>query len=230
MSKGVQKIYAEASRTYEMINHLLTFGLDILWRKKSSEIASRLGGTNWLDVCSGTGEMAISLRRVAGPETSVTSADFSLSMLRGGKLKSDARGIHFSLADAGNLPFHDDTFDLVTISYATRNLNPTKERLIGYLREFHRVLKPGGIFINLETSQPDNRIIRELYHLYTRLAVRRVGEMISGSKAGYTYLSYTVPRFYGAVEFARILHQAGFKDIRVKTMLFGSFAIHQARS
>jgi demethylmenaquinone methyltransferase/2-methoxy-6-polyprenyl-1,4-benzoquinol methylase len=230
MSKGVQKIYAEAAHTYEMINHLLTFWLDILWRKKTSDLVSKLGGTNWLDICSGTGEMAIALQKVAGPQTIVTSADFSLPMLRGGKNKSDTGEIHFSLADAGNLPFHNDTFDVVTISYATRNLNPTKDRLIEYLREFKRVLKPGGFFINLETSQPDNRIIRELYHLYVRLGVRRLGELISGSKTGYQYLSYTVRNFYGPMEFAHILRQAGFKDVRVNRMLFGAFAIHQAEA
>jgi demethylmenaquinone methyltransferase/2-methoxy-6-polyprenyl-1,4-benzoquinol methylase len=213
-----------------MINHLLTFWLDILWRKKTSELVSRLGGTKWLDVCSGTGEMAIALRKVAGPQTTVTSADFSLPMLRGGKIRSNSREIHFYLADAGNLPFHDDSFDVVTISYATRNLNPTKERLIEYLREFRRVLKPRGFFINLETSQPDNRVIRELYHLYVRLGVRRLGELISCSKTGYQYLSYTVRHFYGPIQFAKILHQAGFTDIRMNRMLFGAFAIHQARA
>ncbi|MHA2425838.1 MAG: class I SAM-dependent methyltransferase, partial [Candidatus Thorarchaeota archaeon] len=182
-----------------------------------------------LDVCSGTGEMAVALHEVAGPETSVSSTDFSFPMLRGGKMKSGAKGIHFSLADAGNLPYRDDSFDVVTISYATRNLNPTKNQLIDYLKEFRRVLKPGGFFINLETSQPNNRIIRELYHLYVRFGVRRVGEMISGSKTGYSYLSYTVRNFYNPIEFAEILKKAGYRDIKVSRMFFGVFAIHQAR-
>ncbi len=228
MSKGVQKIYAEASNTYEMINHLLTLGLDILWRKKTSELVSQLSGKKWLDVCSGTGEMAIALQHIAPPETSVFSVDFSLPMLRNGKSKSESEEIHFSLADAGNLPFRDDTFDLITISYATRNLNPTKQRLISYFREFNRVLKPGGLFINLETSQPANRVIRELYHLYVRLGVRRLGEMISGSRTGYSYLSYTVQNFYDPIEFAGILKLAGFKDVRVRKLFLGVFAIHQA--
>ncbi|MFW9847690.1 MAG: ubiquinone/menaquinone biosynthesis methyltransferase [Candidatus Thorarchaeota archaeon] len=228
MSKGVQKIYAEASNTYEMINHLLTLGLDILWRKKTSELVSQHRGKKWLDVCSGTGEMALALQNIAPPETAVFSADFSLPMLRNGKSKSDSEKIQFSLADAGNLPFRDDTFDLITISYATRNLNPTKQRLISYLREFNRVLKPGGHFINLETSQPGNRVIRELYHLYVRLGVRRLGAIISGSRTGYSYLSYTVRNFYDPIEFAGILKLAGFKDVRVRRLFLGVFAIHQA--
>ncbi len=230
MSKGVQKIYAEAACTYEMINHLLTFWLDTLWRRKASQLALRIGGTKWLDVCSGTGEMAAYLREASNFDTVVTSADFSLPMLRIGKSKPKADSIHFTLADAGNLPFADDSFDIITISYATRNLNPNRAKMIEYLKEFHRILKPDGTFINLETSQPDSFLIRNLYHLYVRMAVRRIGQFISGSKIGYNYLSYTVPRFYNPFEFAKVLKESGFSDIRLKRMLFGAFAIHQARA
>ncbi|MDF1538470.1 MAG: ubiquinone/menaquinone biosynthesis methyltransferase [Candidatus Thorarchaeota archaeon] len=230
MNKGVQKIYAEAAYTYEMINHLLTFWLDILWRRKTSQIALRIGGIKWLDVCSGTGEMATNLREVSNSKTVVTSADFSLPMLRIGKSKPTSDGIHFTLADAGALPFADDSFDLITISYATRNLNPNRAKMIEYLKEFHRILRPGGTFINLETSQPDSLMIRNLYHLYVRMAVRRIGQFISGSKTGYNYLSYTVPRFYNPFEFANVLKEAGFSDVRLKRMLFGAFAIHQAKA
>ena len=230
MSNGVQKIYAEAAPTYEMINHLLTFWLDTLWRRKTSQLALRIGGTKWLDICSGTGEMAAYLREISHPDTVVTSADFSLPMLRVGKSKTGAGGIHFTLADAGNLPFADNSFDIITISYATRNLNPNRTKMIGYLKEFRRILKPGGTFINLETSQPDSYTIRNLYHLYVRLAVRRIGQFISGSKSGYNYLSYTVPRFYNPYEFAKLLKESGFSDVRLKRMLFGAFAIHQSEA
>lgn len=228
MSTGVQKIYAEAAHTYEMINHLLTFWLDSLWRRQVSQLAARIDGVRWLDVCSGTGEMAVNLRKVSSPSTKVVSADFSLPMLKVGKTKSKSDSIHFTLSDAGNLPFADDSFDLITISYATRNLNPRRQKMIEYLQEFRRILKPTGTFINLETSQPDSSIIRSLYHLYVRIGVRRIGQFISGSKTGYRYLSYTVPNFYDHNEFARILKEAGFSEIRLRRMLFGTFAIHQA--
>ncbi|MFW9910349.1 MAG: ubiquinone/menaquinone biosynthesis methyltransferase [Candidatus Thorarchaeota archaeon] len=227
MSKGVQKIFSEASRTYEMINHLLTFGLDVLWRQKAAQMAASVGGTKWLDVCSGTGEMAISLYR-ARNGAKVTSVDFALPMLQVASTKPVAKGIHFALSDSGHLPFRDNEFDLVTISYATRNLNPNREKLIAYLEEFHRTLKPGGVFINLETSQPDSPIVRHLFHLYIRLVVRRLGGLISGSNTGYAYLSYTVPRFYHRRDFAGILFDAGFKDVKVAKLLLGTFAIHKA--
>jgi demethylmenaquinone methyltransferase/2-methoxy-6-polyprenyl-1,4-benzoquinol methylase len=228
MSKGVQRIFSEAARTYEMINHLLTFGLDILLRKKATDIIPSIEGGKWLDVCSGTGEMAASLHHVADETTRVVASDFSIDMLRVAGIKPEFASIHRALADSGRLPFQDDSFDLVTISYATRNLNPTREHLIAYLQEFHRVLKPGGIFLNLETSQPSLSVIRTAYHFYLRYGVRWLGSLISGSKTGYAYLSYTVPRFYGKKEFARIISSAGFSDVRAKSFFFGIFALHQA--
>ncbi len=228
MSKGIQRIFSEAARTYEMINHLLTFGLDILLRKKATEVVPIKQGAVWLDVCSGTGEMAVALRNVANEDTRILSSDITLDMLREAKAKPEFDDIAQALANAGSLPFSDDTFDLVTISYATRNLNPTRARLTSYLREFRRVLKPGGLFINLETSQPSSPLIRTLYHRYVRIAVRRLGQLISGSKAGYAYLSHTVPRFYGAMEFARVIQLAGFDAVRYQTYFLGIFAVHMA--
>jgi demethylmenaquinone methyltransferase/2-methoxy-6-polyprenyl-1,4-benzoquinol methylase len=228
MSKGVQKVFSEAARTYEMINHLLTFGLDVLWRRKTAQLASAVGGLNWLDVCGGTGEMAVSLYRVAEKNTRIVSSDFSVNMLRRAKKKEDISDIQLTLADSGKLPFADNSFDLVVISYATRNLNVTREKLVSYLEEFRRVIRDNGTFMDLETSQPSSRIIRNLYHLYIRGIVRNVGSLISGSKTGYAYLSYTVSHFHDHREFSKILHDAGFMNIRVKRFLFGTFALHQA--
>jgi demethylmenaquinone methyltransferase/2-methoxy-6-polyprenyl-1,4-benzoquinol methylase len=100
--------------------------------------------------------------------------------------------------------------------------------LVERLREFHRILKPGGRFVNLETSQPSSRLIRRIYHLYVRLTVKRLGSRISGSKAGYAYLAQTIPRFYNAGELAEIIRQAGFSRVSIHSMLFGAAAIHKA--
>ena len=228
MSRGIQKLYSEAARTYEMINHLLTLGLDVLWRKKASEIAVRTGGSLWVDVCSGTGEMAMALKATSGGRARVVSADFSTPMLKVAKSKRGAFGLQFALADAGSLPFRSNVFDLVTIAYATRNLNPNRDKLVRYLEEFRRVLRPGGTFANLETSQPRSLITRYLYHLYVHVVVRRLGAFISGSKSGYAFLSSTVLRFYSPREFAALLREAGFEDIRVVRLMLGVFAIHMA--
>lgn len=228
MSRGLQRIFNSTASTYEMINHILTFGLDKLWRRKIAELALINGGSKWLDVCSGTGEMAANLQSVSKHDMIILSTDFSFAMLKEGQKKVEFQNIPQILAESGSLPFKDNLFDVVTISYATRNLNPTRDRLISYLKEFHRILKPGGIFLNLETSQPESFILRHLFHIYARHVVANLGHLISGSRSGYAYLASSVQRFYDRTEFARILHQAGFKKIKVKSFLLGAFAVHQA--
>ena len=195
MSNIVKKIFAEVPRTYDLINRLLTFGLDTKWRRKAAKIASIEGGMKWIDVCSGTGEMAIALLRRAQNGTSIYVSDFS---------------------------------DLVTISFATRNINSKRTHLNECLLEINRVLKPGGRFINLETSQPASMFIRWFFHLYARTIIKITGRLISGSKAAYNYLSYTIPRFYTAEELSDIIRQAGFTDVITYRMAFGIAAVHKA--
>lgn len=228
MNKGLQKIYSEISRRYELINRLITFGLDIYCRNRAAKMAIADGGTNWLDICSGTGEMAANLRRLSSNGTSITAADFSLPMLSLARKKPGADKINFIVTDAGRLPFADKSFDLITISFATRNLNSSRDILIKTFAEFRRVLKPGGRFINLETSQPPNKIIRRLMHVYIGMTVKQIGTALTGSKAGYAYLASSIPRFYEAEELSSILKQAGFTDISFKRLLFGAMAVHKS--
>ena len=230
MSNGIQKVFSEVTGTYELVNHVLTLGLDMVLRRRTARMAASLcsgDGARLLDVCTGTGETAVYLRRWAGKAV-VVAADFTSQMLRTGMSKKDSRGILFVLADARTLPFPDSAFDVITISFATRNLNLSRENLVECFREFHRLLKPGGRFINLETSQPQSRVVRKGFHSYVWLFVRPVGAMISGSKAGYTYLSNTIPRFYGPEELADILLQAGFSAVTYSQMMLGIAAIHQS--
>jgi len=227
MNKGIQKIFSDVPKTYELINHLLTFGADIICRRRAAKIAAEGGGTCWLDVCSGTGEMAANLSRLSGNGTRIFAADFSLPMLKMAAGKKELDKTRFIISDVGSLPFPDESLDLITISFATRNLNSTRETLKGHLAEFCRVLRPGGRFVNLETSQPKNRLIRSIMHLYVKLTVRRVGEIISGSKAGYAYLSQTVPRFYPPDEFVEIIRQSGFSEVSYRRLFLGFIAVHK---
>lgn len=228
MSEGVQRLFPEVARNYELVNHAMTLGLDILWRRKTAQVAANGGGSRWLDVCTGTGEMAIYLGRLARHETVVMATDFSLPMIRKATKKRDAREIAFILADAKSLPFADNTFGLVTTSFATRNLNVNRRSLIESFREFHRILKPGGRFVSIETSQPPSRPIRKLFHLYVRLTVRPLGYLISRSRAAYTYLSNTVQRFYTADELADVMREAGFAQVSFRRLTLGAAAIHKA--
>ena len=240
MNKGLQKIYSEIPKRYELINHLLTFGADIRCRKKAVELAiDRVGavgsgeakkgdGVTWVDICSGTGETVVNLSKHAEKNTTLIAADFSLPMLNIARKKPETKNIKFVLTDARHLPFANNSIDLLTISFATRNLNTTREILVDTFAEFSRVLKPTGRFINLETSQPPNRFFRKLMHLFVGLSVKKIGAAISGNKAGYAYLSHSIPRFYTADELSKILNEAGFSKVSYKRLYFGFMAIHKA--
>jgi demethylmenaquinone methyltransferase/2-methoxy-6-polyprenyl-1,4-benzoquinol methylase len=225
-NRPLREIFGEVAETYERVNRVLTLGFDRRWRRATARRAARQGGSRWLDVCSGTGEMAENLARRAPEGTEIVALDFSLPMLSHARTKTMARPVAFVLGDVKSLPFPDATFDLATISFATRNINLSRPVLVATFGEIRRVLKPGGRFVNLETSQPRWGIVRKLFHAYVAALVRRVGSRISGSTAGYAYLSTTIPRFYGAEELAAILREAGFASVSVKRLLFGAAAIH----
>ena len=240
MNKGLQKIYTEIPKRYELINHLITFGADIHCRKKAVDFAvkdcatmesggaAKSDGVTWVDICSGTGETVVKLNKKADKNTTVIAADFSLPMLNIARQKPETKNIKFVLTDAANLPFADNSIDLLTITFATRNLNTTREILVNTFAEFQRVLKPTGRFINLETSQPPNSLFRKLMHLFVGLSVKRIGAALSGCKAGYAYLSHSIPRFYTADELSKILIEAGFSKVTYKRIYFGFMAIHKA--
>lgn len=224
---NIEKIFDEVAPTYELVNHVLTFGLDRRWRNKAARWAARGGGRQWLDVCSGTGEMARHLSRLAPRGGKVIALDFCRPMLHRASAKAPG-AIAFIMADVKRLPFPSYKFDLVTISFATRNLNLSRDVLCDTFREFRRILKPGGRLINLETSQPQATAVRRLFHFYIQTAVKPVGFRLSGSRAGYAYLSATIPRFYGAEALADLLRQAGFRRVGYRRLFFGVAAIHTA--
>ncbi|MBN2408265.1 MAG: ubiquinone/menaquinone biosynthesis methyltransferase [Candidatus Aminicenantes bacterium] len=227
MSDRLKELFAEVAPTYERVNHILTFGLDRLWRRPAARWGARSGGRLWLDVCSGSGDMARALLRRASGETRVVAVDFCLPMLK--QAVGSGQALR-PLAVGGNvrgLPFPEATFDLVTISFATRNINLSRSVLEDTFREFRRVLKPGGVFINVETSQPRSRLVRSLFHVYVKAAVKPIGSRISGSQPGYAYLASTIPRFYRPEELARILEGAGFSGISWRPLFWGAAAIHR---
>ncbi len=228
MRKGVQKLYKDVASTYETVNHVATFGLDMRWRKKAVKSITAPNGKLWLDVCCGTGEMSQNLAKRAKNSTRIYSVDFSYSMISYAKKKQYDQKVVFALADVGFLPFPDETFDLVTISFSTRNLNLTQNEMLSNLTEIFRVLKPQGQFLNLETSQPSARLLRKAFHFYVRKIVEPVGSLISGSRSGYKYLAYTIPRFYSRDEFTALLRQSGFSEVQSQSLLFGIAAIHSA--
>ena len=228
MKKGVQLIYSEVAGTYELVNHVLTFGFDIQWRNRVAQNAAKIKGRKILDVCCGTGEMALSLSKTAVENAEIYLVDFSFPMLDKARQRKYKSYTSFILADANELPYKDSTFDLITISFALRNLNTRKDILLAHLEEFYRILKPGGTFINVETSQPSAPILRKVFHFYIKTFVQPVGTIISGSQSGYRYLAYTIPRFYSANELSFILRSVGFSRVDHTNKLGGIAAVHEA--
>lgn len=227
-NRPLQEIYVEIADGYEAVNHILTLGFDRGWRRRAARRAAEGGGASWLDVCSGTGEMAQDLSRLAPAGTRLTALDFSWPMLLRARTKVLEAPTVFVLGEVAHLPFPDGRFDLMTISFATRNVNLSREILTATFGEFLRVLKPGGRFMNLETSQPRNPLLRGLFHLYADLVVRRIGRRLSGSRSGYAYLAASMRKFYGAGELAALLRAAGFVSVSVRKLLFGVAAVHLA--
>lgn len=227
-ARFVRKTFSPTvSATYELVNHILTFGLDMLWRRRAARMAAASGGTEWADMCTGTGETAAYLSRLAPMETSVHAVDLSPHMMVEARKKPEARKIDFVVSDVKALEFPDESLDLVTISFATRNINLSRDVLTQTFAEFYRVLKPGGCFINLETSQPSSTAVRRAFHSYIKLFVKPVGGLISGSYTGYAYLAHTIPRFYPPEVLSDIMTRAGFKKVTFRKLLFGVAAIHR---
>ena len=223
----VQSVFSEVPATYELVNHVLTLGLDIVWRRRAARIAAETGGGEWADMCTGTGEMAVYLSRLAPKGTKIHAIDFSGPMMAKAAKKPEAEHINFVASDIKALPFPDESFDLITMSFATRNINLSKDILIQSFAEFYRVLKPGGRFVNLETSRPSFSPVRKCFNLYVKLFVEPIGSRISGARTGYAYLAKTIPRFYAPEELADIMCQAGFQEVSFQKLLFGAAAIHQ---
>jgi len=213
---------------YGTANSLLTFGLDRWWRARAASMAKAAapGARDVLDACCGTGDLSLALLDTFGPSLKLTGADLSEAMLS--LAKKRVPGAAFVKAEAKRLPFPDGSFDLVTISFATRNLNLDRPRLLGALREFRRVLKPGGVFLNLETTRPPYAPLWFLMRLYVRAAIGLLNALSPKNRPSYSFLRNTILTFYGPDEFSALLAEAGFSSPSYKLLFPGAAAVHTA--
>lgn len=215
---------------YEAANSFLTFGLDIYWRRRAARLARAAApqAAEALDVCCGTGDFSRALRRAFGPGLRLTGADLSEAMLSSAAKRTP--GVKLVKAEAKELPFPDGSFDLLTISFATRNLNLDRDSMLAALREFRRVLKPGGIFVNLETTRPENPVLWAGMRAYVRLLIGLLNLISPRSKNSYLFLRNTILTFYSAVEFSGLLREAGFGSVSHSVLFPGAVAVHTARN
>jgi demethylmenaquinone methyltransferase/2-methoxy-6-polyprenyl-1,4-benzoquinol methylase len=225
----LRDVYTAIPRRYEAVNHVITLGLDTVWRGAAARAAARAaGGGPWLDLCCGTGETAALLGRRAPAGTKVVAADFSLPMLREGRRRRPGALSRAAAAEAASLPFPDGTFGLVVITFAARNLDSRPGLLETSLAEIQRVLRPGGALVNLETSRPSLPPVRWALDLWTAGAVPPIGRLLSGERAGYAYLSSSIRHFRPAAGLAEMMLRTGFSAVGWRPLLFGTAAIHTA--
>jgi demethylmenaquinone methyltransferase/2-methoxy-6-polyprenyl-1,4-benzoquinol methylase len=221
----LQKYYSRIYETYDRVNRLFTFGLDRRWRAKTVEACLRDNPQTVLDLCCGTGDLAIGVAGAGHTELTVTAFDLNASMLETARRKAvlqDVQKISFLQGDAGKMPFTDDEFDRITIGFGFRNLtweNPERER---YLKEISRVLKPDGKLLILESAVPKNWFFRFGYRLYLHLILIPLGGWVSGDWKAYRYLAGSSSSFYDFETLRQMLNDYGLALYLEKSFLAGS--------
>ncbi len=213
---------------YELLNHVITMGLDILWRRAVVRIVKSTSSERWLDVCCGTGEMTRQLIRAAMPSTKIVGIDFSMSMIREAANR-DGGITTYVVCDVRQLPFVDCSFNLVTMAFAARNLLSAPSGLVDAIREIVRVLVKSGVYINLETTRPASKPAGQLITAYGRVLLEIIGRSIPRSREAYLYLYHSYRSFYTTAQLATFLLRLGFTRIIVHRLTGGLAAIHIAR-
>ena len=230
--KPLYKIFTTVPDRYDLINRIFTWGQDSRWRLKAVRLCLTTQPAKILDLCCGTGDLAITLAKLAGSSTEITGLDYSLPMLEKAAEKANRAALktelNFIHGDVGDLPFPDGYFNCIGISFAFRNLTYNNPNTPHYLSEIVRVLKKGGQFVIVESSQPPNKLIRQLDYFYLRTFVRWMGTLLSKNKAAYNYLTESASKFYTAEELGHLLVRAGCSAVSVKRLFFGATAIHVA--
>jgi demethylmenaquinone methyltransferase/2-methoxy-6-polyprenyl-1,4-benzoquinol methylase len=221
----IQQMFSAIAPRYDLLNRMLSFGIDRRWRKKAVSFLNYQGGSRILDVATGTGDVALEIARATPPSVRITGADFCMEMVDRGKVKAAASPfagrIDFQVAPCEELPFQDNTFDSVTIAFGIRNV---VDRHIG-LAEMGRVLNPGGRIIILEFSTPRSALFRQIYYFYFRKLLPMIGGIFSRYNA-YKYLPHSVLEFPSTEEFYRMIVEAGFHNIQVHELTFGIASIY----
>jgi demethylmenaquinone methyltransferase / 2-methoxy-6-polyprenyl-1,4-benzoquinol methylase len=217
---------------YDFINTIITLGLDKGWRRRAALACLKDKPKQILDLGCGTGDLSINIARLAEKDVAITGLDYSPPMLEKAQLKARLAGVStqvdFVQGDATRIPFPEGHFDCVGISFAFRNLTYKNPLGPPHFAEVIRVLKPGGRYVIVESSQPENRIIRAYFHCYLRVYVATVGQLLSGNKGAYNYLAESARRYYAPREVRTMLLKAGFRDVSYQPLFFGAAGLHVA--
>lgn len=222
----VAQMFDNISENYDGLNRVISFGIDVKWRKKVVSIVSENNPKQILDIATGTGDLAIMMAGLK-PDR-IVGLDISEGMLEVGKQKVSKANlsdiIEMVVGDSENMPFEDNTFDAITVSFGVRNF----ANLNKGLKEINRVLKPGGTFVVLETSVPTKFPYRQGYKFHTSVVLPLVGRLFSKDKVAYSYLSESANSFPFGEKFNNILLKNGFTTATDIPVTFGVASIYKA--
>lgn len=222
----VATMFNNISHTYDMLNRMMTMGIDTIWRKKAIRSLRSINPQFILDVATGTGDFALESIRILNPKK-IIGIDISVGMLDVAREKIQKKGLQdqfeVQLGDSEKLPFDDQTFDAVTVAFGVRNF----ENLAQGLSDIRRVLKPGGKAVILELSNPTAFPIKQLYHFHFHTLTPALGKLISKDSRAYAYLPESVANFPDGERFAAITQSVGFKETKVRPQTFGFCTIYE---
>jgi demethylmenaquinone methyltransferase/2-methoxy-6-polyprenyl-1,4-benzoquinol methylase len=214
---------------YDFLNHLLSAGMDTRWRRRAIASLQLRGTERVLDLCTGTGDLAIAAIRAQPGAARVVGVDFAVAMLHVGreKLVRERLESHVTLVrgDATRIPAADRSVDAITIAFGVRNV----EQVAVACAEMHRVIKPGGRLAILEFAVPTTPGVSTVYLWYLRHLLPRIGRSISRHNAAYGYLPASIGAFTAPDEFVKLLRQAGFVDVKPVQLTFGAVILYTAR-
>jgi demethylmenaquinone methyltransferase/2-methoxy-6-polyprenyl-1,4-benzoquinol methylase len=223
--KQVEEMFDKIAFRYDFLNHLLSAGIDVSWRKRAIKELIELNPKFVLDVATGTGDVAILICKMLKTEK-ITGIDISDGMLEIGKKKIIKLGLQNRIellkGDSETISFEDNTFDAVTVAFGVRNF----ENLEKGLKEILRVLQPGGKLVILEFSRPALPVIKNIYNFYLNVIAPKVGTIISKNKNAYKYLNNSVQKFPERKDFINILNQLGYRNTLYKTLSLGICCIY----
>lgn len=223
----VEKMFDNISKEYDFLNRMITFGMDKSWRNNVLNLLKNKNPKNILDIATGTGDMAILFSKTNAEK--IIGVDISEGMLNVAKEKiaklNLQNRITTEVQNSEDLKFGDNTFDAVSVTYGIRNF----ENLSKGLSEIYRVLNNDGILVILETSQPENKIFKSFYLVYTKYIMPFIARLISKDKSAYQYLSTSAIHFPYGKELKEIIMKAGFRSVELYPQFFGASTIYYAK-
>jgi demethylmenaquinone methyltransferase/2-methoxy-6-polyprenyl-1,4-benzoquinol methylase len=221
----VAVMFNTISGRYDFLNHFLSLGIDVLWRKKAIGELKNDRPKRILDVATGTGDLAFEALSTLNPEK-ITGVDISQGMLDIAQQKIDKRGVgarfEVKLGDSESLLFNDNTFDAVTVAYGVRNF----ENLEKGLADMLRVLKPGGRVVILEFSHPRKFPVKQLYEFYFNYITPAIGRLFSRDSRAYSYLPESVKAFPSGAAFVALMDKTGYCNTKARPLAFGICSIY----